>query len=246
MFRLQRLLVLATAACCIGLQTTAHAQEISGAGSTFVFPLLAKWLDTFRAESGISINYQPVGSAAGIRQIKSKIVDFGASDAPLPPEELGGAGLLQFPLVIGGVVPVVNIDGVGPGQLRLSGPVLADIYLGKITRWNDKAISDLNSELTLPDQAIVRTHRSDGSGTTYVFADYLSKASLEWRAQVGVGAFVEFPGGVGGKGNEGVATFVASNKGTIGYVEYAYAKQRNLAPVLMENHDGNRAQSTVI
>jgi phosphate transport system substrate-binding protein len=238
MFRLLRLLVLVTVTWCIGLQTTARAQEISGAGSTFIFPLLVKWVDSFRTESGISINYQPVGSGAGIRQIKSKTVDFGASDAPLPPEELRGAGLLQFPLVIGGVVPVVHINGVGPGQLRLSGPVLADIYLGKITRWNDKAIADLNAGLTLPDQAIVPTHRSDGSGTTYVFADYLSKVSLEWRAQVGVGTFVEFPGGAGGKGNEGVATFVASNEGTIGYVEYAYAKQRNLASVLVENHDG--------
>jgi phosphate transport system substrate-binding protein len=239
MFRFQGLLVLATAACCIGLQTTARAQEILSAGSTFAFPLLAKWVDAFRTESGISIKYQPIGSAAGILQIKGKTVDFGASDAPLPPEQLSGAGLLQFRLVIGGVVPVVNIDGVAPGRLRLSGTVLADIYLGKITKWNDKAISDLNPELTLPDQAIVRTYRSDGSGTTYVFADYLSKVSLEWRAQVGAGTFVEFPGGVGGKGNEGVAALVASGKGTIGYVEYAYAKQKNLASVMMENRDGN-------
>jgi phosphate transport system substrate-binding protein len=204
-----------------------------------VFPLLIKWADTYKMESGISINYQPVGSGAGIRQIKSQAVDFGASDAPLHPNELAEAGLLQFPVAVGGVVPVVNIDGVGLGQLRLSGRVLADIYLGRIAKWNDKAISDLNPGLTLPDQAIARGYRSDGSGTTYVFADYLTRVSPEWKAKVGVGTFVEFPGGVGGKGNEGVAAFVASNKGAIGYVEYAYAKQKNLTPVVMENHDGN-------
>lgn len=239
MCRLLRLLALASAIYCAGVHGTARAQEISGAGSTFVFPLLAKWADAYKAESGISINYRPVGSGAGIRQIKSKTVDFGASDAPLRSEELAEAGLLQFPIVVGGVVPVVNVDGVGPGQLRLSGSILAEIYLGKIVKWNDKAILDVNSGLMLPDRAIVRAHRSDGSGTTYVFADYLAKVNREWRTEVGVSTFVEFPGGAGGKGNEGVAAFVASNKGSIGYVEYAYAKQKNLAPVLMQNQAGN-------
>jgi phosphate transport system substrate-binding protein len=229
----------AFAAWILGACSTANAEVISGAGSTFVSPVLINWADAYKRESGTIVNYHSVGSSAGIRQIKGKAENFGASDAPLRPEELAGAGLVQFPIVVGGVVPVVNIDGVGPGQLRLTGPVLANIFLGKITRWNDRAIAELNAGLTLPDQPIVLVHRSDGSGTTYVFADYLARVSPEWRERIGVGTSVEFPSGVGGNGNEGVAAFTASIKGAIGYVEYAYVKRLNLAYALVMNLDGN-------
>jgi phosphate transport system substrate-binding protein len=203
-----------------------------------VYPVLAKWAEAYEAVTGVRIDYQAVGSGVGIWQIKSKTVDFGASDAPLRPEELTSAGLIQFPIVVGGVVPVVNIEGIAPGQLRLTGAVLADIYLGKITRWNAEAIRDLNPDLALPDQAIIPIHRVDGSGTTFVLADYLARVSAKWRDEVGVNTAVEFPTGIGGKGNEGVAGFTSRTKGAIGYVEYSYAIRSKLAYVSLKNRDG--------
>jgi len=203
-----------------------------------VYPILVKWADGYRTATGAKISYQAVGSGAGIRQIKSGTVDFGASDAPLRPEEAAAAGLVQFPVVVGGVVPVVNVEGIGPGQLRLTGSVLADIYRGKITKWNAKAISDLNPGLALPDQAIAPIHRADGSGTTFVFADYLSRVSTEWRDEIGVSTAVDFPTGFGGKGNDGIALLTSRTKGSIGYVEYAYAIRSKLAYVSLKNRDG--------
>jgi phosphate transport system substrate-binding protein len=221
-----------------GLHTSALSQDILGAGSTFVYPVLSKWTEAYKAETGVRIGYQAVGSGTGIWQIKSRTVDFGASDAPLRPEELAAAGLVQFPIVVGGVVAVVNLEGIRPGQLRLTGAVLADIFLRKITKWNAKAISDLNPGLALPDQAIIPIHRADGSGTTFVFADYLARVHAEWRDRIGVGMSVEFPTGVGAKGNDGVAGLMAWTKGAIGYVEYTYAVRGKLAYVSMQNRDG--------
>src|SRR5689334_5714958 len=239
---MQRLLspsVLAVAVLCSsGLHTPALSQDVLGAGSTFVYPVLSKWMEAYKAETGVRIGYQAVGSGAGIWQIKSRTVDFGASDAPLRPDELSAASLVQFPIVVGGVVPVVNLDGIRPGQLRLTGTVLADIYLRKITRWNAKAISDLNPRLSLPDQPIIPIHRVDGSGTTFVFADYLARVHGEWKDRIGVGMSVEFPTGVGAKGNDGVAGLMAWTKGAIGYVEYTYAVRGKLAYVSMQNRDG--------
>ena len=220
---LSRSLIAAATLCWAGVSTPARSDELLGAGSTFVYPILAKWAEAYEARTGVRIKYQAVGSGAGIRQIKSRTVDFGASDAPIRPEELAATGLMQFPIVVGGVVPVVNVDGIGPGQLRLTGSVLANIFLGKITRWNARAISDLNPGLALPDQAIIPIHRADGSGTTFVFADYLARVNAEWRDRIGVSTAVEFPTGIGGKGNEGVAGFTARTKGAIGYVEHSYA-----------------------
>jgi phosphate transport system substrate-binding protein len=216
----------------------ARAGDISGAGSTFVYPILAKWADAYHTANGVAVNYQSIGSGGGIKQIQSKTVNFGASDAPLPPAELDKFGLLQFPLVIGGDVPVVNLPGIEPGQLKLTGPLLADIYLGKIIKWNDKAIADLNPGLKLPNQAIAVVHRSDGSGTTYIWVDYLSKVSPEWKDKVGVNTSVEWPTGLGGKGNEGVAALTARTPGAIGYVEYAYAKQNKMTYTQVENKEG--------
>ena len=184
-----------------------------GAGSTFVYPVLAKWAEAYEAMTGVAIDYQAVGSGVGIRQIKGRTVDFGASDAPLRPDELAALGLIQFPIVVGGVAPVVNVEGIGPGQLRLTGSMLADIYLGKITKWNAAAIRDLNPDLVLPDQAIIPIHRADGSGTTFILADYLARVSATWRDEIGVNAAVAFPTGIGAKGNEGVAGFTARTKG---------------------------------
>jgi phosphate transport system substrate-binding protein len=215
-----------------------HGAEISGAGSTFVFPVLSKWAEAYKRATGITINYQSIGSGAGIKQIKAKTIDFGATDAPLDPKELAAAGLVQFPIVMGGVVPVVNLRGVEAGQLKLTGPILADIYLGKIKRWSAPEIAMLNPGLALPDQPIIPVYRSDGSGTTYVFADYLSKVSPEWRTKIGASTAVEFPGGIGGKGSDGVAAFTAQTQGAIGYVEYAYAKHNKLAYALVKNHAG--------
>jgi len=217
----------------------AAALDISGAGSTFVYPILAKWADAYKTKAGVAVNYQSIGSGGGIKQIQSRTVDFGASDAPLPPAELDKFGLLQFPIVIGGDVPVVNLPGIAPGALKLTGPVLADIYLGKITNWNDKAIADLNAGLKLPDQAIAVVHRSDGSGTTYIWVDYLAKVSAEWKEKVGVSTAVDWPAGLGGKGNEGVAALTLRMSGAIGYVEYAYAKQNKMTYVQVRNKDGN-------
>src|SRR5258708_828658 len=224
--------------CWAGLCMPALSEDVLGAGSTFVYPILVKWADGYRTATGAKISYQAVGSGAGIRQIKSGTVDFGASDAPLRPEEAAAAGLVQFPVVVGGVVPVVNVDGIGPGQLRLTGSVLADIYRGKITKWNAAAISDLNPGLALPDQAIIPIHRADGSGTTFILADYLARVSAKWRDEIGVNTAVAFPTGIGAKGNEGVAGFTARTNGALGYVEHTYAIRSKLASVSLPNRVG--------
>jgi phosphate transport system substrate-binding protein len=216
----------------------ALAQDVTGAGATFPAPLYAKWADAYNKASGVRINYQSVGSGAGIRQIKAKTVDFGATDMPLKDDELAKDGMVQFPTVIGGVVPVVNIRGVAPGQMRLTGQVLGDIYLGKITKWNDPAIVNLNPGVPLPDAAISVVRRADGSGTTFIFTNYLSKVNEEWKAKVGDGTAVNWPTGAGGKGNEGVAAFVQRLPNSIGYVEYAYVKQNKMTYTLLRNRDG--------
>jgi phosphate transport system substrate-binding protein len=218
--------------------TPALAVDITGAGATFPYPIYAKWADAYRKETGIGLNYQSIGSGGGIKQISAKTVDFGASDMPLRPEELDKGGLVQFPTVIGGDVAVVNIKGVAGEQLRLTGEVLADIYLGKIKKWNEPAIMNLNSGVQLPATAISVVHRSDGSGTTFIWTNYLSKVSAEWKQKVGEGTAVNWPTGVGGKGNEGVASYVQRIDGAIGYVEYAYAKQNRMAVVLVKNREG--------
>jgi len=233
---------LATGALLAGLWSAAQAGDISGAGATFPYPIYAKWAEAYKAKSGIGLNYQSIGSGGGIKQIKSKTVDFGASDMPLEAKELDEAGLMQFPMVMGGVVPVVNVKGVQPGQLKLDGPTLANIYLGKIAKWNDPAITALNAGVSLPDQAIAVVHRSDGSGTTFIFCDYLSKVSPEWKDKVGENTSVEWPVGLGGKGNEGVAALTSRTDGAIGYVEYAYAKQNKMTHTEMKNSDGGYVQ----
>ena len=215
------------------------AQDVTGAGASFPAPVYAKWADSYNKATGARINYQSVGSGAGMKQIAAKTVDFGASDAPLKDEELAKDGLVQFPMVIGGVVPVVNIAGVGPGKLKLTGQVLGDIYLGKITKWNDPAITALNAGLTLPDAAIAPVRRADGSGTSFNFTNYLSKVNAEWKTKVGEGTAVNWPTGAGGKGNEGVSAFVQRLPNSIGYVEYAYAKQNKMAFTLLQNQAGN-------
>jgi phosphate transport system substrate-binding protein len=216
----------------------AAAQDITGAGATFPAPLYAKWAADYNKATGIKINYQSVGSGAGIKQIDSKTVAFGASDMPLKDEELAKKGQMQFPTVIGGVVPVINIKGIAPGQLKLNGQVLGDIYLGKITKWTDPAIKALNPSLPLPDAAISPVRRADGSGTTFIFTNYLSKVNPEWKAKVGEGTAVNWPAGAGGKGNEGVAAFVNRLPNSIGYVEYAYVKQSKMTYAQMQNTAG--------
>jgi len=222
-----------------GAFTAALAQDATGAGATFPAPLYAKWADAYNKAAGARINYQSVGSGAGLRQIRGKTVDFGASDMPLTDEELAKDGLAQFPTVIGGVVPVVNLPGIQSQQLRLTGQVLGDIYLGKITKWNDAAIVALNPGLKLPDTQIAVVRRADGSGTTFIFTNYLSKVNAEWKSKVGEGTAVNWPTGAGGKGNEGVAAFVQRLPNSIGYVEYAYAKQNKMTYALMQNSAGN-------
>lgn len=216
----------------------ATAQDVTGAGASFPAPLYAKWASDYNKATGARINYQSVGSGAGLRQIDAKTVDFGASDAPLKDEELKAKGLVQFPTVIGGVIPVVNIKGIAPGQLRLNGQVLGDIYLGKVTKWTDPAIKALNPTLALPDAAIAPVRRADGSGTSFIFTNYLSKVNAEWKAKVGEGTAVNWPAGAGGKGNEGVAAFVGRLPNSIGYVEYAYVKQNRMTYALMQNAAG--------
>jgi phosphate transport system substrate-binding protein len=218
---------------------SATAQDVTGAGASFPAPIYSKWADAYNKATGARINYQSVGSGAGIKQIKSKTVDFGATDAPLTDEELAKDGMIQFPTVIGGVVPVVNIKGITPGQLRLTGAVLGDIYLGKITKWNDPAITALNPGVSLPDDAIAVVRRADGSGTSFLFTNYLSKVNPEWKSKVGEGTAVNWPTGAGGKGNEGVSAFVQRLPNSIGYVEYAYAKQNKMSYVQLKNKDGN-------
>jgi len=216
----------------------ALAQDITGAGATFPAPIYAKWADAYNKATGARMNYQSVGSGAGIKQIKSKTVDFGASDMPLKDDDLAKDGLVQFPTVIGGVVPVVNIKGIAPGQIRLTGQVLGDIYLGKITRWNDAALTALNPGVPLPDAAIAVVRRADGSGTSFIFTNYLSKVNAEWKSKVGEGTAVNWPTGAGGKGNEGVAAFVQRLPNSIGYVEYAYVKQNKMTYTLLKNQTG--------
>jgi len=216
----------------------AKAADISGAGSTFAFPILSKWAEAYKAVSGVGMNYQSIGSGGGIKQIKAKTVTFGATDAPLSGDDLKAAGLVQFPIIMGGIVPIVNLDGVKPGDMVLDGPTLADIYLGKITKWNDPAIVKLNPKLSLPATDIAVVERSDGSGTTYNFSYFLSDVSADWKAKVGVNAAVQWPVGVGAKGNEGVAAGVSTAKGSIGYVEYAYALQNKMTYTDMINKAG--------
>jgi phosphate transport system substrate-binding protein len=216
----------------------AQAAEINGAGATFPYPIYAKWAEAYAAKTGLKLNYQSIGSGGGIKQITEKTVDFGASDMPMKPADLEKAGLTQFPMVMGGVVPVVSLQGIQPGQLKLDGKVLSDIYLGKVTKWNDPAIASLNSGLKLPDQAIAPVYRSDGSGTTFIFTHYLSEVSPEWKEKIGENTSVQFPTGIGGKGNEGVSAMASRTSGAIGYVEYAYAKQNKLTYALLRNKDG--------
>jgi len=216
----------------------AHALDISGAGATFPYPIYAKWADAYKKETGSGLNYQSIGSGGGIKQITAKTVTFGATDMPLKPEQLAKDGLVQFPTVIGGDIPVVNLQDIKSGDLKLDGPTLAKIFLGEIKAWNDPAIQKLNPSAKLPSQAIVVVHRSDGSGTTFIWTDYLSKVSADWKSKVGANTSVEWPVGIGAKGNEGVANNVANTKGSIGYVEYAYAKQNKMTTVNMVNKDG--------
>lgn len=223
----------------------AYAADITGAGSTFIYPVLSKWSDSYHKKTGNKVNYQSIGSGGGIAQIKAGTVTFGATDMPLKPEDLQKAGLAQFPAIIGGVVPVVNLAGVKAGEMKLTGPVLADIYLGKITKWDDAAITALNPGMKLPDVKISVVHRSDGSGTTFNFANYLGKVSPEWKTKVGEGTSVNWPTGLGGKGNEGVSAYVNQIKGSIGYVELAYALQNKMAFLKMKNQAGEYVDPSV-
>ncbi|KTS75246.1 phosphate ABC transporter substrate-binding protein [Pseudomonas oryzihabitans] len=220
------------------LSTAAHAVDITGAGSSFVYPVLSKWSQTFSEKTGNRVNYQSIGSGGGIAQIKAATVDFGATDAPMSTEDLQKGGLGQFPTIIGGIVPVVNVDGVEPGKLKLDGPLLAKIFMGEVKTWNDPAIAALNPGMKLPDTAITVVRRSDGSGTSYNFTNYLSKVSPEWKEKFNFGTTVNWPVGVGGKGNEGIAAYVKQIKGSIGYVEYAYALTNKMAHVELKNAAG--------
>ena len=231
--------LLALASACAFIATGVQAQEITGAGATFPAPLYAKWASDYNKQTGVKVNYQSVGSGGGIKQIDSKTVDFGASDMPLTDEVLKTKGQMQFPTVIGGVVPILNVAGIAPGQLKLTGPLLADIFLGKVSRWNDPAIKAINPGVNLPDTAIAQVRRADGSGTTFIFTNYLSKVSPDWKAKVGEGTAVNWPVGAGGKGNEGVAAFVARLPNSLGYVEYSYVKQNKLNYALVQNAAGN-------
>jgi phosphate transport system substrate-binding protein len=222
----------------------AFAADISGAGATFPYPVYAKWADAYKKETNVGLNYQSIGSGGGIKQIKAKTVTFGATDAPLSGKDLDDSGLIQFPMVLGGIVPVVNVEGIKPGDLVIDGPTLAKIFMGEIKTWNDPAIAKLNPSVKLPSQAIAVVHRSDGSGTTYNFAYYLAQVSPEWKSKVGFNTSVEWPVGIGAKGNEGVANNVAQTKGSIGYVEYAYAKQNKLTVTKMINKDGKAVAPT--
>ena len=215
-----------------------HAADLTGAGATFPYPIYAKWAEAYKKSSGNGLNYQSIGSGGGIKQIKAKTVDFGASDMPLKADELNAEGLMQFPAIMGGVVTVVNLDGIAPGQMKLTGDVIAAIYLGKITKWNAPEIAALNPGVKLPDAEITVVHRADGSGTSFLFTDYLSKVNPEFKTTVGAGTAVKWPAGVGGKGNEGVAANVQRIKGAIGYVEYAYAKKNKMSYTQLKNSDG--------
>ena len=242
MITINRLLA---AAASLTMAVSAHAADITGAGATFPYPIYAKWAEAYKAKTGNGMNYQSIGSGGGIAQIKAKTVDFGASDMPLKAEDLQSAGLMQFPAIVGGVVPIMNVDGIAPGALKLTGPVLADIYLGKIKKWNDKAIADLNAGLKLPDHPIAVVRRSDGSGTTFVWTDYLSKVSKEWETKVGRGTSVNWPVGLGGKGNEGVSGQVQQTPNSIGYVELIYAVQNKMKTGKVKNLAGAWVQASL-
>lgn len=232
------------AAGLVAASTSAYAADITGAGSTFIFPVLSKWADAYKKDSGSGVNYQSIGSGAGIKQIQAKTVTFGATDAPLKADQLEKDGFAQWPMIMGAIVPVVNIDGVKPGDMVLDGDTLAKIYLGTIAKWDDPAIKKLNPKLTLPSEAISVVHRADGSGTTFNFTNYLSKVSADWKSKVGEGTAVEWPVGVGAKGNEGVSGNIGQAKNTIGYVEYAYAKQNKLTYTQLVNKAGKTVQPT--
>jgi phosphate transport system substrate-binding protein len=231
-------LVIIAAAAALSYAAVAAATDISGAGATFPYPIYAKWADAYKKLTGIGLNYQSIGSGGGIKQIKAKTVTFGASDMPLKPDDLKAAGLLQFPMIIGGVVPVVNVKGIQGGQLHLDGATVASIYMGDITQWNDPQIKRLNPKLTLPSTAIAPVYRSDGSGTNFLFSDYLSKTSPKFMSSIGANTSVQWPTGIGAKGNEGVANMTTQTDGAIGYVEYAYAKQNKMAYTLLTNKAG--------
>ena len=233
-----KLIAAAAGLCAAFAFSSASATDISGAGATFPYPVYAKWADAYKKETGDNLNYQSIGSGGGIKQIQAKTVTFGASDMPLTAEQLDKNGMIQFPTVMGGVVPVVNLDGIKPGEIVLDSNALANIYLGKITKWNDPALTKLNPSVKLPNQAIAVVHRSDGSGTTFVFTEYLSKVNPAFKSTVGSNTSVQWPVGLGGKGNEGVAGSVANTKGAIGYVEYAYVKQNKMTYTKMINRDG--------
>ena len=233
------------AAGLVAASTSAFAADITGAGSTFIYPVLSKWADAYKKETGNGVNYQSIGSGAGIKQIQAKTVTFGATDMPLKVDQLEKDGLVQWPMIMGAIVPVVNLEGVKPGEMVLDGDTLANIYLGKITKWDDPAIKKLNPNVKLPSAAITVVHRSDGSGTTFNFTDYLSKVSADWKSKVGSGTAVEWPVGVGAKGNEGVSGNIGQTKNSIGYVEYAYAKQNKLTYTAMVNKAGKTVQPTV-
>jgi len=228
----------------LAIATTAAAADISGAGATFPAPVYAKWAEAYKAQTGVGLNYQAIGSGGGIKQIKAKTVDFGASDKPLKPDELAASGLYQFPTVVGGVVPVMNLPGIAPGQIKLNGQVLGDIFLGKVTKWNAPEIAALNKGVPLPNLPITVVHRSDGSGTSFLFTSYLAMKNSEWASKVGASDSVQWPTGLGGKGNDGVAAFVKQTAGSIGYVEYAYAKQNHSTFASMQNKAGKFVMPT--
>lgn len=235
--KLKKSFLMVVMASLVGV-TTAQATEMTGAGSTFVYPLISKWADAYKKETGDSVNYQSIGSGGGIKQIQGKTVDFGATDMPLKSDDLAKDNLVQFPVINGGVVPVLHVAGISAGQLKLTGDILANIFLGTVKKWNDPSLVGLNPGLKLPDQAITVVHRSDGSGTSFIWSNYLSKVSSDWKTKVGEGTAVNWPAGVGGKGNEGVASYVKQIDGSIGYVEYAYALQNKMASVQMKNKAG--------
>jgi len=235
---IKRLTVMTVVATLSAAAAAVAAVDISGAGATFPYPIYAKWADAYKKLTGVGLNYQSIGSGGGIKQIKAKTVTFGASDMPLKPDDLKAAGLLQFPMIIGGVVPVVNVKGIQAGQLHLDGAIVAGIYLGDITQWNDPKIKALNPKLALPGTAIAPVYRSDGSGTNFLFTDYLSKSSAKFNSSIGANASVQWPAGIGAKGNEGVANMTTQTDGAIGYVEYAYAKQNKMAYTLLTNKSG--------
>jgi len=244
-FKIKQLSVATAAVVSLAWAGLASAADITGAGATFPYPIYAKWADAYKKATGVGMNYQSIGSGGGIKQINAKTVDFGASDMPLKPEDLEKGGLMQFPTVIGGAIPAVNLKGIKPGELKLSAKAIADIYLGKIKKWNDPELVKLNPGLKLPATDVNVVHRSDGSGTTFIWSNYLSKVSPEWKAKVGEGTSVNWPVGVGGKGNEGVASYVLRIDGSIGYVEYAYVLQNKMAYALVQNRDGHFVSPSV-